>query len=324
MVLDRPQAVLPREGRRRGCRSPLRVHLEVIAIVISMGLLPKARADSDAANVSARASETGRSGRFVSWFRSDPAKQAAGPDIRHPGPDLANFPNSSFTLPRRAVYLETTPFNMASASDLGPMGYNWEVFVRVGIIDNIEARIYSGGVAVDDGSQPTNVGFLPVTVDTKMHIVHRFWRHFNFSLGLEGYVQTTWGSPSFTQGNQYSVNVLVDHSLPWKLSFQWNLGFVRAIDGEGDQVFVPTFQAALQWNFNDDLAIFLQSYRNAAALPRTTLARGVATGDERATLFGAGLQWAFRDRWALFGSFNVGFGSLAPQLSGSTGFAVSF
>lgn len=264
-----------------------------------------------------------RLGRFLAWFGSDPRKGGEGPNIRNPGPDLANYPNSSCTLPSLAFYLETSPFNMASSSELTPLNYNWEVFARLGLTDNIEARVYTGGLAVYDGSEPTSVGFLPLTFDTKLHLAQHSWRHFNFSLGLEAYVQTTWGSAEFTNGIQYSVSMLVDHSLPWKLSYQWNLGFVRAFDSAGDQVFVPTFQAALQRPLIEDLAIFLQSYRNAATLPRAALSKGLGTGTERGTVFGAGLQWTVSDRWAVFGSFNVGIGPLAPLLSGSAGLAVS-
>jgi hypothetical protein len=212
---------------------------------------------------------------------------------------------------------------MASSSELTPLNYNWEVFARVGITDNIEARIYTGGLAVYDGNEPTSVGFLPLTFDTKLHLAQRVWRHFNFSLGVEAYVQTTWGSAGFTTGIQYSLSMLVDHSLPWKLSYQWNLGFVRTFDSAGNPEFVPTFQAALLRPLIDDLAIFLQSYRNAAALPRAALSQGLGTGSERGTVLGVGLQWTASDRWAVFGSFNVGFGPLAPLLSGSVGLAVS-
>ena len=34
-------------------------------------------------------------------------------DIRAPGSDLANFPNSAFTLPKGGFYLETTPVSYA-------------------------------------------------------------------------------------------------------------------------------------------------------------------------------------------------------------------
>lgn len=323
MLPGRLQAMHSHEGQWHGLHARCCVLLEVVAIVLSTCGPFGAKADSPSVRPSATPPEKGRSERFVAWFRSDPTKRPEGRNIRNPGPDLPNFPNSSFTLPRLGFYLESTPFNMASSTELTPSSYNWEVFARFGVTDNIEARVYTGGLAVYEGSQPTRVGFLPLTFDTKLHLARHFWRHFNFSLAMEAYVQTTWGSAGFTNGIQYSVNVLVDHTLPWKLSYEWNLGFVRAFDNAGNQVFVPTFQAALQRDLAHDLAIFVQSYRNAGALPSAVLSRGRGTGAERGTVLGAGLQWTASDRWVLFGSFNVGFGDLAPLLSGSVGVAVS-
>lgn len=240
-----------------------------------------------------------------------------------PGPDLSNFPNSSFTVPQGRVYFESSLLNLSRATDVAPFSYDWELFLRVGVTDNIEARVYTGGLTVQRGSGANSVGFAPITFDLKMHLAKHAFRHFNFSLGLEAYVQPPWGSAHLSNGVPYSVNVLLDHELPWELSYEWNLGFLRALTADGDQVFVPAFQAALQRPVYRGLAVFLQSFRNAATLPRTGLTKGFVTGRERGTVFGAGLQWLVDTRWALFGSFNIGYGHLVPLLSGSAGLALS-
>lgn len=236
---------------------------------------------------------------------------------------MASYPDSPFTLPRLGFYFETSPLNMASPTESTPLRYNWSILARFGITDNIEARLYANGLTVDAGSQPTTVGFSPLTFDTKVHLTQHFWKHFNFALGLEAYVQTNWGSAGFTSGIQYSINMLVEHQLPWKLSFEWNLGFVRALDHTGDQVFVPTLQAALQRPLTEDLAIFLQSYTNANTVAGIALSQEPGRGAQRGTVLGTGLRWTVTDRWVLFGSFNLGFGPLAPLLSGNLGVAVS-
>lgn len=260
-------------------------------------------------------------GRFRRWFRSK--KGARTRDIASPGPDLANFPDSSFTLPRHAFYLEASPLTLASASDVTPLNYSADTLLRFGITDNIEARLFTGGLAVYVQDGVRRVGLLPLAFDTKLHLTEHAFQRFNFSLGLEVYVQTPWGSSAFSSGVQYSVNLLVDHALPWQLAFEWNLGFVHTTDDAGNPVMVPTFQAALQRPIFESLSLFLQSYRNAATLPRTALNRGNHSGRERATVYGVGLQWTLNPHWALFGAFNVGHGGLAPRLSGSAGFAVS-
>jgi len=48
----------------------------------------------------------------------DPRTSLAEPDIREPGPDSSDFPNSPYSLPRGWNYLETSPVNYTGS--IGP------------------------------------------------------------------------------------------------------------------------------------------------------------------------------------------------------------
>ena len=67
----------------------------------------------------------------------------------------------------------------------------------------------------------------------------------------------------------------------------------------------------------------MQFYRNGTTLPRTALSKSGGDPTARGTVFGLGLQWTAGDRGALFGNFNLGYGNIAPLLSGTVGFALA-
>ncbi|HWP01521.1 MAG TPA: transporter [Methylococcus sp.] len=261
---------------------------------------------------------------LLRWLEGEPGQETGGVDIATPGPDLANFPNSSYTLRRGEFYFETTPVNMNGPSGMDPFNYNWELFLRYGLNDNIEARLYTSGLTYQGGDRAA-LGFSPLTFDTKIHVGEADWGLFNFSFGLEAYVQTTWlTSPAFNGGTQYSLTTLFDHRLPGDFSLEWNLGFVRSPDPAGGDMFVPSIQWALQRNLTEDFALFVQGYENATALPRTFHHKVRGVPEAEATVLGGGFQWLLDRRWAVFGSINSGWGRVAPSYNLSLGFAVAF
>src|SRR5688572_26165903 len=55
------------------------------------------------------------------------------PNIADPGPDMGDFPNSSFTLPKGRVYIESAPFTYAGADSKNSAAYNWPYLFRYGV-----------------------------------------------------------------------------------------------------------------------------------------------------------------------------------------------
>lgn len=243
--------------------------------------------------------------------------------IRDPGPDLANFPNASFTLPKGGIYVENSPVGFQGSSPISEPQYNWEFLLRYGLTDNIELRLFSQGFTIQGQPNPAT-GFSPLAFDTKIHLAKRDWDYFNYSLGVEAYVQTTWGSEAFDAGTQFSLTLLVDHTLPWDIGLSWNLGYVRTQDQVGKTVHLPSFQWAFQRNVVDDFAVFIQGYMNATALPRVTPSGSTVVELPYQHVVGGGFQWILNDRMAVFGSYNRATDDFAPSYVAYFGFALAF
>ena len=242
-------------------------------------------------------------------------------DVSLPGPDLANYPNSSYTLPQGGFYLESSPAGFYGSSAVSNSQWNWEYLLRYGITDNIEFRMFSNGLSVQSGA----TGFSPIAFDMKAHVWEKDWDWFNASVGVEAYVQTTsWlASPAFYSPLQYSLNLLVDHELPWDISFEWNLGFVRQ-SVSGRVFYLPAFQWAFQRNVTDSIALFVQGYHNADALPRVPGASSPVPTRPQQEAIGFGGQWSVNRRLAFYGSYNWGLTRYTPSYNANIGFAVSF
>lgn len=243
--------------------------------------------------------------------------------IRDPGPDLPNYPNASHTLPEGGIYVEMSPVNFQGAGIDGPELWNWEILLRYGVTDAVELRLFTQGLSVQ-GPPDSTTGFGPPAFDTKIHLVEDEWEHFNYSLGIEAYIQTPWGSPAFSNGTQYSFTLNMDHALPWELAFNWNLGVLVLKDELGEEIALPTFQWAFQREIAAGFAVFIQGYGNRTALPRVAPSGRTAEDFLRQHSIGAGFQWNLNDRVALYGSYSAGIGSNPPGYLGSFGFAVAF
>jgi len=48
------------------------------------------------------------------------AAERPAPDITSPGPDMGDFPNSSFTLPKGRCYVEVAPFTLLNSDRNAP------------------------------------------------------------------------------------------------------------------------------------------------------------------------------------------------------------
>ena len=146
-------------------------------------------------------------------------------DIRAPGSDLANFPNSAFTLPRGGFYLETTPVSYASASSTLASQYNWEYLLRYGLVDWLELRLYSQGFSVQ-GPPNSAVGFSPLTFDTKIHFWDE-WEDYHLpAAGLEVMVQNQLlGSSAFNASTEPSFSLNFDQEL--RGIYKWNTTWAR-------------------------------------------------------------------------------------------------
>lgn len=252
------------------------------------------------------------------------AEESSPSSIRNPGPDLSNFPNASRTLPGGGIYLETTPATFTGPDSMSPKQYNWEFLLRYGLTDRVELRLYSQGLSVQGSPQPAT-GFAPLTFDTKIYLAEDAGAYFNYSLGIEAYVQSTWGSAAFDSGAQYSFALNLDHDLPWDLALNWNVGVLMFDSPDtGTQLVLPSFQWALQREVAEDVAIFLQGYGNSSAVPRITPSGRKPQDLMTQQMLGAGVQWTVNDQIAVYGSYSWGLGRNTPDYFGNLGFSLAY
>lgn len=254
-----------------------------------------------------------------------------GPDITEPGPDMGDFPNSAFTLPKGRAYIEMAPVTVVAADANTPEAYAWPFLLRYGLTDDLEIRLLGNGLTVLFGEDGTS-GFSPLTFDMKVHL----WDHDHWwmpAASLEAYILSTWGSSAFNGGTQPSVNMNFDLPITKATTLEWSVGLtgvedtVDVVTGERyvtrhnfrvpviQQVGATDNQFSFQWAIEHQvtrrLQLFLHGYYNGAIF----LQQGAGN------VAGAGFFWQSNTRLMWFGSCNAGLDNDVAPVSGQFGFA---
>ncbi len=250
-------------------------------------------------------------------------------DIRDPDPDTANFPNGAYTLPKGRMYIENSPLGLYSGSRNGsqPQTYQWGYLLRYGLTDNLEFRLFSNGLTYQagPGTHHSVTGYSPLAFDFKANFWEENTRYHIPAMGIEVYIQTTFGSPALNNGTQPSLNLLFDQSLPFEIGFEYNFGITGVQNNAGQIVYQFSYQWSFQRQVVKDFDIFFQGFYNAAALPSLLQFRSPAnTGIPNVTALGLGAIWTVNDRLAIFGSYNFGVTPASPKTIALLGFAVGF
>jgi hypothetical protein len=249
-------------------------------------------------------------------------------DIRDPDPDTANFPNGAYTVPKGRAYIENSPVSFYGPSVITPPQYNWEFLFRYGMTDNLELRIFSNGLTATKGKNGT-VGFSPLAFDFKANFWEENTKYWIPAMGVEIYIQTTFGSPAFNSGTQPSINLLFNHSLPRGFSYEHNFGITGNQGILRENIYQFSYQWSLQHQVVKDFDVFYQGFYNAAALPRLRRFAlpefiKIPTRNPPALVMGAGGIWTINDRLAVYGSYNAGLTKSSPTTIALLGFAVAF
>lgn len=268
----------------------------------------------------------GRYNRSRARLPENAERWRSEPDIANPGPDLANFPNSAFTLPAGRAYIELSPLTYYGTTVSSPAQYNAEFLLRYGLTDDVELRLFGNGPSWQ-GGRSSGWGFSPIAFDTKIQLWLEKPDYYLPAAGLETYLQTTWlGNTPFNGGTQPSFMLNFDQSLPFEIDLEYNFGATRIPDSFGDNLWEFSFQWALQRDFFDkDFALFIHGFLNNAGLPRipqSTLSLPVAAMKQNAV--GAGFLWTVNRRLAVYGQVSGGTTKFTPQPISMMGFALSF
>jgi hypothetical protein len=252
------------------------------------------------------------------------------PNVESPGPDMANFPNSAFTIPRGAFQVEFAPVTLSGPTINNGPNYNTQFLLRYGLTDRLEFRLFGIGFDAIFNSPQRTTGFAPPAFDLKMNLWGESKNHLIPATGLEVYLQSTFGSPVFRSGLQPAMSLLFDHTLPLGFQFEWNIGFngaqrpvkpgakasgpINVFHGPEENTLELNLQWALQRRLFGKVDVFTHGFLNSSAIP--SLGDGVVVG--------AGGLYAVSRRVSLFGSYNAGLTRDAPTTFLLLGFASAF
>jgi hypothetical protein len=233
-----------------------------------------------------------------------------GYSIQNPGPDLANFPNSAFTLPRGRAYVELSPVNLSTPNSGSPATLSAGYLLRYGLIDDLELRLFSSGYTEVRGADGVR-GMSPQVLDLKWHVVDENDQRHLPAVGVEVMLETEWASPGLRQGWNPGLSFNFDQQLPLGIAFEYNIGFLRMLSDSGD----PQFPASLAWAFQRQLIgpvdIFVNGY-------------GLLGDGSPACAVGGGLVWVPWDRLAIFTNAAAGLTAVTPAAFLLVGLAVAF
>lgn len=264
--------------------------------------------------------------------KADASEKDDSPDISKPGPDMGDFPNSAFTLPKGRIYFELAPFTLVAADHFTPAAYSVPFLFRYGLTNDVEFRLYGNGVTDVFGKDGTT-GFTPLIFDLKVHMWDDKKKWLIPAASLEVFIQTNMASPKFRGGVQPSVSLNFDLPITKKINAEWSLGYASvqdAVDIRTGRRFVPrhgfivdTFQKAnlnvnqfsaqwaLEYELTEKLQLFMHGYYNGAIF----LQQGGGT------VLGAGFFWQQTKRLVWFGSCNAGLDNVVAPIGGQLGFA---
>ena len=222
---------------------------------------------------------------------------------------MANFPNSAYTLPKQRAYIEIASTYNSKQSD--PEQYTLGYLLRYGLTDDLELRLISNGLTIANTQEKNLVGISPQIFDIKYHVLSPPNDSLLPAIGIEAQVQTTWSSPAFRGGTQGVFSLNFDHSLPFDLALEYNVGFIGQQLDSGTAQYQLALEWALQKNLTEDLAVFVNGFTNTGA--------GLTTSS-----MGGGGQWAVNPRFAVYVNCSAGLTATTPGLFGLLGFALAF
>lgn len=250
--------------------------------------------------------------RIVLWLLFVTFQQTCHSEvsISQPGPDMANFPNSAFTLPQGGAYAEIAPVQFSGRNNNSAEGFNAGYFLRYGLLDDLEIRVISDGFAVQEGAS-TQTGIASPIFDVKWHLFDAVEHSWIPAMGIEVSVQSNWASKDFKGGTQPALSLNFDQTLPGDIAFEYNIGFAGTRDDDDRTIYQLLLSWAFQRNVTDDIALFINGYTNTAAGPTSSA-------------IGGGAQWLINERFALFSNISAGLTTHTPSIYSLIGFALAF
>jgi len=273
---------------------------------------------------------SGRFNRSSARLPDNIDKWRSEPDIDNPGADLANWPNSAFTLPQGRSYIEVSPFGYYGSSKASPQQFDMQYLLRYGILDDVELRVFGNGFTYT-GGHINRWDYAPLGFDTKIQLRTEQPDSILPAIGFEAYVMTQWlGNTVTNGGTQPGFSFNFDQSLPYEIDFEYNIGAFRSLTSQGKNEWDYNFQWAFQKSFFvPSFSLFIHGYINGATIPRAPAKNsnsytnsGVASVNDN--IVGGGFIWSLSRRLSVWGQASTGTTSADSGLLTYSGFAVAF
>lgn len=223
-------------------------------------------------------------------------------DIKEPGPDSANFPNSAFTLPPGEVYIETSLITFQKTPSFNRQRVEGQAeqitlptLIRVGVFRDFELRLFSTTFQSEEfqGLRVNGVG--PLMFDSKFHFWDQDKEQHIPAFGVQIMSQSNLGSPRFSLSQwepAFSLNF--DYELESGFELEWNVGGSWTVDADDERIYEASFQWSIQRELVKNVDGFLHGYLN---VPESTRFREGA-------VFGGGLIWYVSSRIAIDSSYS--------------------
>ena len=272
----------------------------------------------------------GRFNRSSARLPENIEKWRSEPDIDNPGADLANWPNSAFTLPQGRSYIEVSPFGYYGSSKAGPQQFDMQYLLRYGALDDVELRVFGNGFTYT-GGHIDRWDYAPLGFDTKIQLRTEQPDSILPAVGFEAYIMTQWlGSTATNGGTQPGFSLNFDQSLPYEIDFEYNIGAFRSATSSGKNEWNYNFQWAIQKSFfSPSFSLFIHGYINGATIPRTptkntTTFTNTGVTSVNDNIVGGGFIWSLSRRLSVWGQASTGTTSADSGLLTYSGFAVAF
>jgi len=246
------------------------------------------------------------------------------PNIKSPGLDLGDFPNSAYTIPDGAFQVEMAPFSILGEDEFNQPQYSAQFLLRYGVTDDLEFRVLSNGPTYIY-TDPQFAGFSPLTLDLKVHLWDADTDRFVPASSLEIALTTDWGSAQLSNGYEPSINMNFDYPLTETLNLEWTVGYGEVVSSfvsrsrSGNKVNVEenVNQFSFQWSFEKDITDDLQLFVTGQT------AEPIA-GQTAGTVLGFGGFYRLSDRLMTYGILGWGVSSDAPKIVAQLGFGYAF
>jgi hypothetical protein len=237
------------------------------------------------------------------------------PDIRHPGPDNANFTASSFTLPKGRSYIESFPLWVEIIEYPKEKIFYNLYLLRVGLTDRVELRCMGYGLTHTVSNSSHSTGFSPVNVGFKVNLWGNPDTHWIPSVGFEAYVVTPLASKDLKEGTQLACTSMFDLRCSDSLLIEWNISaYTQSLPFKNRRDLYFLLEWAVQQDITPSISLFFEGAYRSALYPTIT----------EALLLGAGFISYITDTIAIFGSYNWSALHTTKGELANLGFALAF